>query len=641
MYRRLMWLLAVVMLLVGSVPVAANAAPFAQDPGWFAEYYANHDLAGAPVLTRYEPSIDYVWGTSSPSAMVPIDQFSVRWTRHMNFSAGTYNFCATVDDGVRFWVDGQLLIDQWRVTGVASTYCASPYLTAGTHVLQMAYFEDTGNALAKLVWTGPIPVVPSPGPPVPWPPSPAEAWLGEYYDDMMLGSSVSPAKAPVMVRMDPQINFNWGTSSPAVGLPAFEYSVRWTRDVNLPAANYNFCATVDDGVRVWVDGVLILDEWREQSVRTFCATQYLAAGRHTLQVAYKQHRGDAIISFSYSSGSVPPPVPTPVPPPWPPAPTPVPPWPPAPTPVPPWPPYPTQPPPVSGWNGEYFANTYFGGPPVLTRVDPEINFDWGWNPPAPGMPADDFSVRWTRDVWFDNNVYTFCARHDDGVRILVDGAIVVDAWFEQAAAVHCGVRPLTAGTHRVQVDYYERSQVALISVWWTVGGQPPTPPQPTPVPPWPSYPTPQPPWPPAPSPAQEVVVDNTDPGFTWGGPISSRQVAYLGVGGTLFWTYNSSTNPINYGRWTPRLFAPGYYEVFAFIPREYATSTRVRYRVIHAYGQRRDRIVNQCLYNDQWVSLGTYYFTATGNEFVVVYDNTREPYGSAMIAFDAVRFVPR
>jgi hypothetical protein len=190
------------------------------------------------------------------------------------------------------------------------------------------------------------------------------------------------------------------------------------------------------------------------------------------------------------------------------------------------------------------------------------------------------------------------------------------------------------------VDYYERSQVALISVWWTVGGQPPVP-QPTPIPPWPPYPTPQPPWPPAPVPGQEVVVDNTDPGFTWGGPTSSRQVAYLGVGGTLFWTYNSSTNPINYGRWTPRLFAPGYYEVFAFIPREYATSTRVRYRVIHAYGQRRDRIVNQRLYHDQWVSLGTYYFTATGNEFVVVYDNTREPYGSAMIAFDALRFVPR
>ena len=632
MKRILTWFVVVLALLANMLPAAVMASPPAQDPGWFAEYFANHSLAGPPVLTRYEPSIDYVWGTGSPSAAVPIDQFSVRWTRTMSFSAGTYNFCATVDDGVRFWVDGQLLIDQWRVTGAQVTYCASPYLTAGTHTLQMAYFEDTGNAMARLVWSGPIAPVPSPGPPVPWPPSPSEAWIGEYYDDMMLGASVSPAKAPVMVRMDPQINFNWGTSSPAVGLPAYEYSVRWTRDINFAEGTYNFCATVDDGVRVWVDGVLILDEWREQSVRTFCATRYITAGRHTVQVAYLQKRGDAIISFSYSSGNVPPPVPpippapTPVPPPWP-YPTPVPP---LPTPV---------PPPAAGWYGEYFNNTFLGGPPVLTRVDAEINFDWGWGAPAPGMPADDFSIRWTREVWFDNGTYTFCARHDNGVRLYVDGALVIDSWFEQAAAVHCGVKALNIGTHRVQVDYYERSQFALISVWWTAGGAPPPvfpTPVPTPAPPY--YPPYYPPYPPPVG--AEIMVDNMDPGFIWGGPLGSRRIAYLGIGGNLFWTFNSYSSPINFGKWVPRLAAPGYYEVFAFIPREFATSTRVRYRIIHA-GQRHDRIINQWQYNDQWVSLGTYYFAATGDEFVVVYDNTREFYGTRMIAFDALKFVPR
>jgi len=139
----------------------------------------------------------------------------------------------------------------------------------------------------------------------------------------------------------------------------------------------------------------------------------------------------------------------------------------------------------------------------------------------------------------------------------------------------------------------------------------------------------------------EAIVDNTDPGFIWGGTRSGRNVAYLGVGGSLFWTYNSNTDPVNYGKWIPWLAAPGYYEVFAFIPREYATSTRVRYRIIHGYGQRDDRVINQGMYSDQWVSLGTYPFSAAGNEFVLVYDNTREPYGAAMIAFDAIKFVPR
>ncbi|MDW8071408.1 MAG: PA14 domain-containing protein, partial [Anaerolineae bacterium] len=107
MKRILTWFVVALALLANTLPAVVMASPPAQDPGWFAEYFANHSLAGPPVLTRYEPSIDYVWGTGSPSAAVPIDQFSVRWTRTMNFTAGTYNFCATVDDGVRFWVDGQ------------------------------------------------------------------------------------------------------------------------------------------------------------------------------------------------------------------------------------------------------------------------------------------------------------------------------------------------------------------------------------------------------------------------------------------------------------------------------------------------------------------------------------------------------
>jgi len=78
------------------------------------------------------------------------------------------------------------------------------------------------------------------------------------------------------------------------------------------------------------------------------------------------------------------------------------------------------------------------------------------------------------------------------------------------------------------------------------------------------------------------------------------------------------------------------------IPPRFASSTNVRYRILHN-GQRHDRIVDQSRYSEQWVSLGTYYFNAGsgGSEFVLVYDNTQEPHGSRMIAFDAVEFVPR
>ena len=212
-----------------------------------------------------------------------------------------------------------------------------------------------------------------------------------------------------------------------------------------------------------VDGTLILDEWREQSLRTFCSTQYMTGGLHTIQVTYLQKRGDAAIAFSWSSGSAPVPPPVPPVPPWPP----VPPFPPVPEPTPgPWPP----PVPTVGWAGEYYSNQYLDGAPTMIREDPEINFDWGYGAPAPGLPYDHFSVRWSREVFFNNGTYTFYARHDDGVRVYVDGSLVIDSWYDQAAHTHSGMRPLGAGTHRVQVDYYENTQLASIQVWWTPGG---------------------------------------------------------------------------------------------------------------------------------------------------------------------------
>jgi hypothetical protein len=245
------------------------------------------------------------------------------------------------------------------------------------------------------------------------------------------------------------------------------------------------------------------------------------------------------------------------------------------------------------------------------------------------LPIDNFSVRWTQNVNFPTGTYNFFAKHDDGVRLWVDGALLIDYWHDQPATTHSGTRQLSAGTHQVKVEYYEHTQYASVVVWWSVDGFDP-PPQPGPGPG------------PGPGPREGVMVDNTDPSFLWGGPLRSRNTANEGVGGSMYWTHNSSVEPVNYGRWTPQLPAAGNYEVLAHIPRRFASSTNVRYRVLHN-GQRHDRLVNQNQYNDQWVSLGVYYFNAANNgrEFVLVYDNTREPLASRTIAFDAVRFMPR
>jgi YD repeat-containing protein len=80
------------------------------------------------------------------------DYFSARWTRTVNFAAGTYRFYATVDNGVRLYVDGQLKIDQWADLP-PNTYTADVALTAGNHEIKLEFVEFIGGASASLFWT--------------------------------------------------------------------------------------------------------------------------------------------------------------------------------------------------------------------------------------------------------------------------------------------------------------------------------------------------------------------------------------------------------------------------------------------------------------------------------------------------------
>ena len=122
--------------------------------------------------------------------------------------------------------------------------------------------------------------------------------------------------------------------------------------------------------------------------------------------------------------------------------------------------------------------------------------------------------------------------------------------------------------------------------------------------------------------------------------LSNNVSASNGMNSNFFWTYNAGKTPVNYGRWCARLPSEGNYELFAYIPAKRSTTTNARY-VIQHYGQRDARAINQSRYNDEFVSLGVYYFGATGDECVTLYDNTGEPPVSTQIAFDAMKYVKR
>jgi hypothetical protein len=289
--------IGLILALTGSA-LAQDVSPQHTDPGWQATYWNNTSLAGSPVLQRFETNLNYDWGSGAPAAGVQFDQFSARWARYIDVTPGMYQFSVTADDGVRLWVDDELLINQWR-DQAATTFTAPRYLGPGHHLVKVEYYENFGNATVKVSWTQNLP-------PPPPPPPGFGHWRGEYFNNKSLSGP------PALVRDDPHINFNWGNGSPGPGYVNSDYfSVRWSRNLDLSPGNYRFSMTVDDGARLFINGHLLIDAWREQGPTQYTGDIYLPGGPVTAQMEYYENAGGAVAQLSWTPAQNPPPPPPP------------------------------------------------------------------------------------------------------------------------------------------------------------------------------------------------------------------------------------------------------------------------------------------------------------------------------------------
>ncbi len=119
------------------------------------EYFDGRNF-GSLLLTKTENKIDFDWGRGDPAPEVDGDTFSVRWTGTVvpEFSE-TYRFYTETDDGVRLWINDQLLVNRWNDQS-AREYSGTIALTAGVPAtLRMEYYENGGNAVARLSWSSP------------------------------------------------------------------------------------------------------------------------------------------------------------------------------------------------------------------------------------------------------------------------------------------------------------------------------------------------------------------------------------------------------------------------------------------------------------------------------------------------------
>ena len=118
------------------------------------EYFTNRDLSGTAGITRIDRRIRFDWGESAPASGMPPDDFSIRWTGKIRVdSDGEYQFFVQGDDGFRLFVNGQIIIDEWRDQG-ATLKEAKLSLKAGTLAnVKLEYYDHTGNAQVSFGWS--------------------------------------------------------------------------------------------------------------------------------------------------------------------------------------------------------------------------------------------------------------------------------------------------------------------------------------------------------------------------------------------------------------------------------------------------------------------------------------------------------
>ena len=131
-------------------------------------------------------------------------------------------------------------------------------------------------------------------------------------------------------------------------------------------------------------------------------------------------------------------------------------------------------PPANGLLGDYFPTMTLAGIPV-SRYDATVNFDWGLGNPIAGIGTDAFSVRWSGRVkpQFTES-YTFTTESDDGVRLKVNGALVIDKWIDQGPTLWSTTPiQLVAGQfYDVEMEFYENGGGALARLSWASPSQP-------------------------------------------------------------------------------------------------------------------------------------------------------------------------
>ncbi len=413
--------------------------------GLTAEYFDNMDLT-ALKLSRIDPRINFDWGNSSPDASIGVDTFSVRWQGQVKIDfAQNYTFSLITDDGSRLYIDNNLIIDKWFNQGTTEHF-ATISLTPGLHNIKYEYFENGAGAIAKLYWSAPSinkSLIPSDhlyyfGS------LPQDKYIqGGLKGDYSKFTTLTVPPIYVLSRIDPRINFDWGTNMPDAALGQDLYQVKWKGRIRIPQADtYTFYTTTDDGVKLWVNNRILVDGWQNGASLERSGSIYLAPGLYDIELNYYDNTGSAVCKLLWSSPAITKQVIAPA---------------------------------FlyykndlmaeeGGLYAEYYDNKDLISPPKIKKIDPNIDFDWLVSGPDKLIEPDTFSIRWTGQVKADYaETYTFYANANDGMKLWVDNSQLINYGLNEITASIT----LTAGWHNIKVEYYDNDSHASARLFYS------------------------------------------------------------------------------------------------------------------------------------------------------------------------------
>ena len=401
------------------------------------------------------------------------DNFGLRMTGYISVPTdGVYTFFTSTDDG------SKLLIGTTEVVNNDGGHpeqerSGTIGLKAGVHAISIPYFQGSGGQALSVSYSGPgigkqvIPAsafrrvgtttTPPPTPPTGSlrdPENPANAVSGldyQYYEGSWGSLPDFGAMTPLKI----------GT----IDIPTLSvrnrddnFGLRMTGYISVPTDGvYTFFTSTDDGSKLLIGTTEVVNNDGGHPEQERSGTIGLKAGVHAISIPYFQGSGGQALSVSYSGPGIGKQL------------------------IPASSFFRTSSAPVvgsgtgTGLQANYFNNPNLNPPVALSRIDQTIDFDWGDGSPAAGtINNDNFSIRWTGKIEAPaTGNYTFTTISDDGIRLWVNGSLIIDNWTGHAPTINNSQSvALTAGQkYDIRMEYYEGPGGAAIRLSWMYPGQ--------------------------------------------------------------------------------------------------------------------------------------------------------------------------